>query len=993
MDWFVSRFSGSVLCASLFLAGCGGGGSDSSAGTPDTPPAGVACQSLSIPTHADALSLVPVSGLGEQLEALFFDDDSAVYAVYSDESGTGQTVYSPLIEDESGAIMLGIPVVPEEPYGSVTRSVELVFGDVACTGFQQTIAGIETGEPVWVDNFIEDYRTAIEMRAAAVDPTLSDWADIVALKDQYVAGSATLASNNLVFILMLADSLETMADTVEDLPEDEKQLLASWMSELGYVDGGGTSVTGLRLPVPAVYPRTVSASGIPDGGQVGVLDTGGCPIVGDGGVNITSAAELNDYMNQQKEAEESLSGFSGDIRQLGVATTPFIGLASGGAGLAAGAALFLEMTYQEYLIHSLPSRLEGLDFEVTPGLRIPEDYELINSNQSAFWSDALVNASSREWNLTGVAIDLISQSIGVTKFFKGMSATPELGAGVKGFVEDGITNEVLNRLKASNPDVECLSVPARTWTNIDVTSDEWTRGDVGPEGVLAPGLRTTLSGLLGLLKTGSTEVYVETLPEKFGGRTAVANKFLQVVPTRLSTSPSFKRVTNPGDTLTFQFNIADTVRPELAPDVSELSPGMSVVSGPTYLDNNQYEIEVQSPTDPAQYPATLTLSREAVLDPMEPRTLQLTVVNNEIIEISPEQACVRTNEALNLTATLEGFAEGTVPSWRVVSGPGTVNGTGLIGDNIHGASYQSAGTGAATVEAWALSSEGEEVVASASVFVGACDAKVHVWHQLTVQATAPGDQDRFQFEGEVLELPARPATFWSGRTEQEGRSVSASGTLEFRDGANTQVVFQQTSGHGIGTWQVDGKGTTTFALDFQGADQCDDDPTEEDSLIYCSNTDVTGTASPFYFVDLDQTRNYQLTMSVECEATGDTNVTIFFLANLLRFDSNDVVLAPNFDPELAEEQQQYPNGQVIPFSTIGQACGTSEGSIDFNEVIRLVGPTTGDTETVVLTIGMIFAAANQNYPGAPDPSAEAVPGSYSGTATINASFDFFPVQP
>jgi len=614
---------------------------------------------------------------------------------------------------------------------------------------------------------------------------------------------------------------------------------------------------------------------------------------------------------------------------------------------------------------------------VIPGERIVEDFP-----DTVSWRNAFVSASSNSWNLDGTLIDAISQGKSLAGWAKGL---PDESAGyLDGIIGDYVENSVIDILKENLPADGCFQAGGNSWSGIRVTSDNFTKPQYTGEAVELASRTTTEGGetvtqetKLELLDIGSGVLKVEIRNDKdhfgglyarstqFGGKTIAKLVTIEVVPIRLAFTPSIERVTDPGETKTMRIQVTDSfLAATETPDVDVLSPEAFINDTPALessgtLGSNSavYTVQVVTPKNVDSYPVRLEAFRFSPLPPGARRTGSGEIVNREIIEIMPRKACVQPGESLGLTAELDGFAPNTRVDWSV-DFPAQLSDFD-VSDNVRIARFSSTQTGAFLVQVTAPSviNPGTEIIDTVSISVGSCE-KVHLWgwHEAFAEAgSGLGSEDRYDSEDPALlqKAPFPPTQhnlFWSSRTEQLEKSLSAMGTA-----ADTTVRAGLLT---TGTLSADADGVVTIHHVVDNAtSECVTPPEQfEDQNLRCTEAYSHFSGAAVFYIDIDAPKTYRLALEGSCSLTGDAAGGLGVTVYAMRLPAGSA----------SELDHVMPNGPesenfLSPFlvqtgspSSVGNLCGSAVGGA-WNETVAftLDGPLhLGTTDLVTVTVGV-----------------------------------------
>lgn len=966
------------IATSITLSGCGGSGGGSE--TASTQPLQCGSPQWNITTQSPFDNFT-VENIGEDALAALQDESQSAYILATESNattteGSGIVVPFKSIDSTAGSVTSYIPTTQRIAYTGASMDLQLIAGDVTCDGPTVDVEPITRSvDPIrTVSSLIDNYRLLLEEKAELYG--YSDLAELRSARNDFLAGITRPSTGELPLLLAL-DGYDDVTDELlaTDLPSDDRVLFASVLEHIGYPEGVELRQLALsrfnntegidvqtNLPGFTVDTATVQALSQTSGTYAiskGENRSGGtvqaqnstCAAIRGESASIASAAKLSKLMRRRNELAESLSGLSGGARDTLLAATPVIGVASGGAAAAIGGLVYVEKTITQIDVGTLPSELKSLTYELSPGEKIPEDYE--QAGEQANWNNAKVTAASEGFNLTGPALDGISQVIGVGRWTKGLTANKGVVGSIQGFQGDLIQNEVFNALKNISGDAECLQIPAQSWADIDVTDRQWTTTDI------TQGQSLTLSDAgnndrnLNLQELGVSGLEVEVIPSKFGGETIRQPSFIDVVPLRIIPKPGYLRITDLGTIKNLTVTLADSQKPKEPLSASKVSGGGSVDSQPSWEGiTTGHQFSVTTPLKQEGYPMVVEVSRTSPLTG-DVRTAQITLGTEEDITLTPSSACLDSGETQTFTATVEGADANTALNWTVNAG--SLNEQGFTIPTEEAIYTPPAGSGSATVQV-ALASD-SSVSDSADITYGQCTSELGMYGKYNARAQVPENIDNYEglvtdsfTTGPLLpDEPELPSIFWLDRTDQDSsfltRQDTASATI------NSSVLYESST-----------DGTATFELDMTGTTTCNQRVLDDGSLgdVECGRVGADADWSANYYIEITGPVTYQFDFEMQCSQTGKGWVQAFMLPTIFRYvgGDKDNAIPPN----------GYPGGPVEP--TSGNFINTDvDSSIPSSQTTdpAVTGPLNVCRDTLSpVTVSKTMEFEGPANPGTPD---------------------------
>lgn len=995
------------------LSGCigGGGSSGSGSGSGGGAPTTLGCENLTwSATQVDALERVRIEGISGTFASEVADADAALYAE-ARVTGNPDDPFLPLplfVEDDGSDVVLSMPAPLNTDDLSQPQSydVSLVAGDVSCDGPTVQIGGIGSGTGNEFSDYLGSTKDLLVEEAAAYGYTT--YTDLQNLRNA-VLGGAELPPVGMLSVLLVVDALEQFEARAQSLSGLDREALEAYMAHLDFsgamLDYSGV-LTGLG-PEPQQSGTGGSLSSFGGTGSVVIpLGSGGgsvtpmngaCAAITGDPVTIADAFELDYYMREQQAAADALSGHSGALREAAMAGTPLLGLVSGGAATAAGLLLYIEYSIKDFSANTLPSKFTQMGFDVHPGSDIPEDYEL--AGKTAFWDNAYVNAQSEGHDMTGMAIDALSQLIGAGRYLKGLDVPDSALNSAKGFITDVGQNEVFSEAKDRSGSADCLTIPPQDWSGIDVTDSAWTESRVYGE-AFTLGARQSHRQDLSLQKIGTAELVVETRDDKFGGVQDVANYYISVREQQVTWSPAAVHVDNLGDTFDYTITVDHTERPYLVPTIDP-PPGVTVLAGPSDLGGGTFFVRLQSPSDKEHYTATVPASRPGVLEPIAERTGETHLLSEQRLTVTPPTACIQPGESVTLTAEVLGFEDTDQVNWNVLSGPGTVSPVVTTGTNRTASVTSTGSDGIIDVEAVAAADS--DVRDTSRISVGSCDAPLHVWGAFTVSADAGSEDSDYNSADENRiskppEPPQRPANYWQGRVERFSSAENATGEM-LNWGVNVHA-----NSEGILTLASDGNGGMTYRHEVPAmADECIVNPDPEESDVSCSRAGGGGGGVATYYMDLEATGTYDVTIEGQCSYTGDAyagaSVSLFVWRYYGDLPEEGGPLNGPFMDYPDYDYGEFYDPQVLSNQDVGNICGSGHnGTFTFTRSFDVGPPVEPDEpDMVYIQVGLGSVAGTNHYAGSDiteyinfsggvatftPPGDEESAGNYNGTADM-----------
>jgi len=965
---------------SVVLSGCLGGSGSSNSGrnAPGNQPQLLeACfASLSTPSGS-AFDPLVFSGLPNAIWQQVVDPEQPLFAEAFLVDGNLLSFLAtfPLLveedENEERQLRMQLPLNPADIHGDFEYQLVIVAGNQRCNAGNVFVTGLTPS--IDPDATLAALERVLEelLIEHGVSFGLTTWDLLEAAVEEY--GSNPEPQVRLAALLMGVEAQQGLRRQLEDLTEVERETTAAIVEQLDLIEifqlRAESVVTGFSSFLPGesgsgqlVMQPMQSMQTRLNGNQLMPLSGGVCRQLQSDQVDITTAAELDKYMRAQAKAAESLDS---NWRTVLAALTPLI---RGGAGNVIGIVFFVESVVSAYDTFQLPNRFTDLSFRVFPGTRILEDVR----NPKKHWADALVGASSDEWALDGTLVDFLEAGFSSAKWVKGLdeAAKSAVAETFENYVEAAVFQILRNQVGEG-----CFVVAANSWGGINLTSENYTKPEVFGESIklnretsVGPSGQFTQETDIELMDIGPSElrVSVRNAGGQFGGKTIAHLRVIEVAPIKLDFTPVINRAEAPGDVVVMQLRVTDSEEAAIrVPVIEFLSPEASLLFPPQVLSTGEnsaiYQVEVLTPVESEFYPVIVEASRISPLPPREKRIGMGEIVAEETITLLPSQACILPGASLDLTAELKGFNPGTSVDWSVES-PAQLSNFQVSGD-FRTAQFSSAQKGSFLVQVTAPSviKPGTEIIDTAVISVGSC-AKVHVWglHQAFAEAGSGLDsEDRYDsLDPELLEKapfpPGQHNLFWSSRTEQLVKSLSATGSAA--DATVSAGLLTQ------GTLSADADGVVTIRHDVQNAtSECVEPPPEfENQELRCTEAySYFGGAAVFY-VEIDAPKTYRLTMAGSCGLAGDAAGGLALTAYATRLPAgstsvDDHVLpngedSDNFlSPFLIQTASLFPSP-----SSVGNICGESVGGT-WSEVLEVAfdGPFVPDTtDLITVTVGV-----------------------------------------
>lgn len=901
------------VSAAMALSACGGGDS----GGKETSTAlqcGEPQWQISSQTPFEGLT---VTDIDQDALAALTDEaqDTYILATETDSDlteGSGVVVPLTSIDLSSKTISSTVPTTQRIAFTGAEMDLQLVAGDVTCDGPTITVNAIpKSVDPdATLSSLTDDLGELLLQKASIYGYTNLD--ELRDARDQFLDGTRIPNTGELPILLALDGYEEVTSTFGTDLSEEDKAILASVLEHIEYpqsveerreaiADLNNTDGILPQINQPSFTIDTVSAqsstqkqtsySTLKQGRSEDTVTAQNsvCAAIRGESVDISSAAQLSYFMRRQKELEESLSGLTQFSREALLATTPVIGVASGGSAAAIGGMVYVEQTLTRLEAGTLPSRFgfQSLSFGLTPGKEIPEDYE--QAGKQAEWNNAEVDARSRGFNLTGAALDGLSQVIGVGRWAKGLAANKGIVGTVQGFQGDLIQNEVFSEVKNISEDAECLEIPPQVWEDIDVTDRQWS------EAKISQGQSLTLTDAgdndrnLNLQELGVSSLRLEIKPEPFGGNTIGHAAFIDVVPLKLIPQPGFLRITNLGTTKTLEVALSDSEAPGEPLSAQKVSGDGFIDTQPSFIDiTTGHQFNVTTPLQQEGYPMVVQVKRTSPLTG-EDRTARITLGTSEDISLTPQSACLESGEIQTFTATVEGADADTSLTWTVDAG--SLNEQGFTMPTEEAIYTPPTGSGSATVRV-ALASD-SSVSDSADITYGQCTSELAMHGDYNAKATVPGkgsdeNPDDGLTTGPLLpDEPNLPATYWLDRTEETTSLLNVSEAASAL--ANSAVLFQSS---------IDG--TATFELDLlNGSTTCVQETLSDGSFgdVKCGTAEADADWTAKYYLEITEPVTYQFDFEMQCIQTGKGWAQAWIIPTIFRYvggeDGDGEAIPPN----------------------------------------------------------------------------------------------------
>ena len=433
---------------------------------------------------------------------------------------------------------------------------------------------------------------------------------------------------------------------------------------------------------------------------------------------IGTAAELSDAMIRAKEAVEvtarwkSTRDFSSAMLNV-LGFTPAGPVASVVSLLGGGVILYMDLS-ERYTATLLPSTLDEvrLQASVNP---INEDY-MDESSSLPVWQ-AHATASSQGADLEK---DLFKVALAIAGAVP-VSNTASLALTDFGYA----TNHAFESIP---DDAECFSIPAHTWSHIDVTGREWLEED--------PRLSGTSFDLqapneIVPVDIGATNIEIVLSREKFpcelcpvGSRSDDID--ITVREKQVVFSRSAFPIPDPSGLVTVTGAIQNSSRPDLwSIDYDDL--GVQLVA----VDRREanFSVTFQGRGDPNAFPVQVRVKSESTKLPGQSANpwFDTAIVLDQTVEIEHDgDDCVGTDEAVGLTATVIGLAPQDV-SWQVSTG------ASLVPVSPTEAVFSASNPGIYTITA--ASTTDPAVEGSIEIAVQTCDFDLYVNSRARVSTT------------------------------------------------------------------------------------------------------------------------------------------------------------------------------------------------------------------------------------------------------------------
>ena len=668
-----------------------------------------------------------------------------------------------------------------------------------------------------------------------------------------------------------------------------------------------------------------------------------------GEIIIGNAAELSQYMIAQKDADIAINGAS--TKQIS-STTGYMaaaaGVVSAPVGVVAGFGLYAHSLVQGYRTNTYPSKFTSLDFDITEGGRIAEDYmDPRGPGVYPRWENAVVDAASNGWNLTKPAFDTVLQIAGVAGAVFGDAVT--VADDVAGAIDGVAWGELANYLESEGLQSDCLQIPAKTWGPVDVTDDQWTDNHYSFGSVEELGHQTFKP-----VNTGSTTLEVKVDSSKFGFRNINKEKEVTVPQKNVLVSPSVYRA-DPNDVVTFTASIADTRFPEVEP-VWSYNAGTELNK---YSIGDQHTLELKMPADAAAFPVKVVAESQTLTLPVgaNPRKGEAEI-KSTAIELSPQQICLNVGQSADFTATLSDTSQATV-NWTASAGSVSASSTSTA---PHTVSFSATTEGNYTVRA-TLSTDAD-TFDEAIVNVGPC-VDMYISGAAVSSISAPLDEcanpplvnQDFEerlilIEDELPIPPARPGNTWQGREEHLLTTLGQAytGSLSHGDPAQCKVFTAQSDTQSDITFGSDQFGMASLNESVSYQYNCVSDAENDTSCSAASS--ATFGWSVMHYVDLEAASSYRFKADISCTAASTDSGYALYLNALklnvifLRYlnQAGEPVDANNCNSTNDCSQDEI----VLPISgTLN--CMNGE-SIHVDQLIPFrAPPVNGQTDLIVVT--------------------------------------------
>jgi hypothetical protein len=976
-----------LLALILGTTACGGGGGNSAA--EDTAPAAsIDCTNIQLAQRTAA----PFDNL--QLSGLPDDFGASFVVASADDSTTIGTVS----ERDGGNLSFLAPPHPVTPTQGGEAALFVDDGSHRCPLGTISILPM----PEVLDAAAEIDSFALRLKEYH-ELTVADYG---LTAEQIRNTDPATMSADLVPLFLAQHALDAAIDALSrdttTLSADERTALAQILAQTTANDILNQLIAD---HVPSPRPMPVMAARPPDNvtrvsARTDAVAVGEdldlCAVVpsaGFGAIAINDAATLDSYMTEQFKADLALNGPNTKkmLSGLGYAAAG-AGIVSAPVGVAAGFALYAHSMVQGYKANLYPSSLDSLSFNITRDGMLPEDYMDARGPQVLpRWSEATVVASSKGWNLTKPTFDTVLQLTGAFGAAKdALSGTVKsLGENVAGALDGVAWGELANGLDAIKFQSECLQIPARKFTGIDVSEETWTRSTIGPGSIRKIGHQTFEP-----VNIGTATIKVETRDGKFGFKVAKQERPVDILGKIVNITPSLK-LADPDSLVTL---IAQVTNSEFPTVPVEWDSGQAAEVSRESNDIN-HSILLLTPPSETSFPVHVGASSTTMTLPAgsPPRSATATILAKDII-LAPQTICIKPGDQHTFTADVSSLYQGSV-NWSVSGGNLSTSTSSAI---PHHNTYTAP---AAEGQYILRASIDADTFDEANIRVGGC-VDMAIYGTAAISVNPPTDQcaagsaDNTGIERELTwetppKPPALPAAFWRDRSETISDNLADSWQIGRNYGDSTtpqcKLMNLPASASGAITYQGDDNGTATFNMSGNYQYTCDTDP-DGDTACSSAGAGDTGVLANYYLPVSDATR-YRVQAEINCSGTGTDNHYGAFFAERRMFTVGAIRYlngtGAEVDGNYCEIEACTPDEVTfVPMQTLD--CYGTQNSIQIDTTMNLRAPPNENQQDLVIlsiTLGPDLRGID-----VPQALLEAQsPGQHNGQLNLQATFSVSPL--
>ena len=614
------------------------------------------------------------------------------------------------------------------------------------------------------------------------------------------------------------------------------------------------------------------------------------------------------------------------------------------------------------------------------------------ATDTAFWDKAQVFAEGKSFNLSKRILESAVTALGLVPGPIGEGVTVVTTAG-----PDAVSGVVDDLTKGS-----CIRVKAPRYGPINVDDPRWTKSKI--EGsTFVQDSHTTYHGV----DIGMSTLKVELQSQKFAENDFfVEERPLQSEELAISLFPAVATVTQPGQTISIEATARNAYSDPAKFSVSIPSNNGSIKNVSTSGD--RVFVDVVTPQDRNSFPVDV---RFQALQPTLPRGTSDRVATATIelggkVDITPDKACLKPNQSLNVSASVDGFRSGNESvSWSATSGRFT-------GVGSQSATFVAPnGTGEVDVTATA-DADGSVTDTVRYTLSNNCIKKE--WNNTAIkavdgdgvysEATVPGelcppeDNDPTQEVKEIsaarggLSIPADSA-LWLDRVEtldaplghQSRRFIKDDqGTSDPSDDQCSEIKLNASNNSTI-RYVGKGDGTLGLKVDIDLDSECGQ---HTDGTVDCALSGLIANAGGGrYYLPVDSAEAYRLTGKLECSNLSGGVQILPFTVGASRFKK------PGDPKSVGLPGVTNPDGSPIPTGELVNArCTQPDQTVSIDVPFNLAAPQSGEDLVVLVISGAVKASAipTQAKPGHTQPTSpsDRLPNVSAGQFATDGVVDF-----